>query len=41
MEPLARWIKAGMTVNMCGSDVGLMQMGAKSMRAWLDEHTKQ
>ena len=41
MEPLARWIKAGMTVNMCSSDIGLMQMGAKSMRAWLDEHTKQ
>lgn len=41
MEPLVRWINAGMTMNMCGSDIGLLQMGAKSMRAWLDEHTKR
>lgn len=39
-EPLAPWVKAGYSMNMCGNDVSFMMNGAKAVLEYLKEETK-
>ena len=34
--PLAPWLSRGMQINMCGSDNGLLAVGAAAMRRQLE-----
>lgn len=37
-RPLVRWIEAGMQMNMCSSDVGMLKLGRKSILESLSLH---